>query len=585
MIKIFKQLKAREFYMFCGAVLFILAQVYLDLKTPEYMSSITMIIQMPDSSISDIWAEGVPMILCALGSMLSAIVTGFFMANIAAGFAKRLRSQVFNKVEDFSLEEIGRFSTPSLITRNTNDITQVQMFIAMGAQMIIKAPVTAIAAILKISASSPMWVIATVVAVCIIVSMITTMAIFALPRFKIIQKLTDTVNKVARENLTGLRVVRAYNAEQYQEDKFDKANTDLTNTNLFINRLMGMAQPAMTLVISVLTLSIYWIGAVLINDAVGYDRLTLFSNMMVFTSYAMQVLMSFVMLSVIFVIFPRANVCANRIAEVLATEPTIVDGKGVGETAVNGKVEFKNVSFRYPDAEECVLNDISFVANKGETVALIGSTGSGKSTVINLIPRFYDVTSGQVLVDDIDVKQYTQKELRDKLGYVSQQSVLFSGTVASNVSYGDCGKEVTQEVIEKSLRIAESTAFVEGLEDKYEGRVAQGGSNFSGGQKQRLSIARALARQPEICIFDDSFSALDYRTDRVLRASLKKEMKDTTNIIVAQRIGTIKDADRIIVLDEGRIVGNGKHGELLNTCQVYQEIALSQLSKEELQRA
>ncbi|MFI3229760.1 MAG: ABC transporter ATP-binding protein, partial [Bacillota bacterium] len=528
---------------------------------------------------------GIPMILCALGSMIAAVITGFFMAQIAAGLSKRLRGKVFNKVEDFSLEEMGRFSTSSLITRNTNDITQIQLFVAMGLQIAVRSPIMAMGAIFKISASNSAWVITTVVAVAIIVSAIITMFGFTSPKFSKMQKLTDNINRVARENLTGLRVVRAYNAEGFQQGKFDEANDELTKTQLFTSRIMGLASPMMTVVISMLTLSIYWIGATLIDNTVGpLDRLTLFSDMVVFSSYAMQVLMSFAMLSIIMIIFPRANVAAKRVAEVIETEPVIIDGDGVGETETKGKIEFKDVCFKYPDSADNVLEGISFVANKGETVAIIGSTGSGKSTLINLIPRFYDATSGQILVDDIDVKQYTQKELRNKLGYVSQQSVLFSGNVTENISYGDCGREVSQEIIEKSVEIAEGKSFVEGLDGQYEGRVAQGGSNFSGGQKQRLSIARALARQPEVCIFDDSFSALDYKTDRILRGSLKRELQGTTNIIVAQRIGTIKDSDRIIVLDEGKIVGMGTHNQLLDNCKVYREIALSQLSKEELQR-
>ncbi len=486
------------------------------------------------------------------------------------------------------MEEIGGFSTASLITRSTNDITQVQMVIAIGMQALLRAPIMAVWAVCKIAGKGWEWTAATGCAVVILMLMLTVIILFAMPKFRIIQRLTDNLNRVTRENLTGIRVVRAYNAEEYQEKKFAKANDELTNTHLFANRIMAIMQPGMTFIMSGLTLAIYWIGAILINNVSALaDKMTLFSNMVVFSSYAVQVIMSFMMLTIIFLIMPRASVSAKRILEVLDTPAKIIDGdKTDSELYERGEIEFRHVSFKYPDAAEYVLQDINFTAHHGETIAFIGSTGSGKSTLINLVPRFYDATEGEVLIDGINVKEYTQKALRNKIGYVPQKSVMFSGTIASNVAYGDNGRaETDADDIIKAVEIAQATEFVNKKEEKYDAPVAQGGSNLSGGQKQRLSIARAICRQPEIYIFDDSFSALDYKTDRILRSELKKETAGVTTLIVAQRIGTIKDADQILVIDKGRVVGQGKHHELLKTCDVYREIAESQLSKEELEYA
>ena len=588
MLRILKYLRKQEWLMICCSLLFIVGQVWLELKIPDYMSEITTLVQTEGSALSDIIAEGVSMLLCALGSLISAFVVGFFAAKIAAGLAQRLRSNVFNKVLSFSMEEIGGFSTASLITRSTNDITQVQMVIAIGMQALLRAPIMAVWAVCKIAGKGWEWTAATGCAVVILMLMLTVIILFAMPKFRIIQRLTDNLNRVTRENLTGIRVVRAYNAEEYQEKKFAKANDELTNTHLFANRIMAIMQPGMTFIMSGLTLAIYWIGAILINNVSALaDKMTLFSNMVVFSSYAVQVIMSFMMLTIIFLIMPRASVSAKRILEVLDTPAKIIDGdKTDSELYERGEIEFRHVSFKYPDAAEYVLQDINFTAHHGETIAFIGSTGSGKSTLINLVPRFYDATEGEVLIDGINVKEYTQKALRNKIGYVPQKSVMFSGTIASNVAYGDNGRaETDADDIIKAVEIAQATEFVNKKEEKYDAPVAQGGSNLSGGQKQRLSIARAICRQPEIYIFDDSFSALDYKTDRTLRSELKKETAGVTTLIVAQRIGTIKDADQILVIDKGRVVGHGKHHELLKTCDVYREIAESQLSKEELEYA
>ncbi len=588
MLRILKYLRKQEWLMICCSLLFIVGQVWLELKIPDYMSEITTLVQTEGSALSDIIAEGVSMLLCALGSLISAFVVGFFAAKIAAGLAQRLRSNVFNKVLSFSMEEIGGFSTASLITRSTNDITQVQMVIAIGMQALLRAPIMAVWAVCKIAGKGWEWTAATGCAVVILMLMLTVIILFAMPKFRIIQRLTDNLNRVTRENLTGIRVVRAYNAEEYQEKKFAKANDELTNTHLFANRIMAIMQPGMTFIMSGLTLAIYWIGAILINNVSALaDKMTLFSNMVVFSSYAVQVIMSFMMLTIIFLIMPRASVSAKRILEVLDTPAKIIDGdKTDSELYERGEIEFRHVSFKYPDAAEYVLQDINFTAHHGETIAFIGSTGSGKSTLINLVPRFYDATEGEVLIDGINVKEYTQKALRNKIGYVPQKSVMFSGTIASNVAYGDNGRaETDADDIVKAVEIAQATEFVNKKEEKYDAPVAQGGSNLSGGQKQRLSIARAICRQPEIYIFDDSFSALDYKTDRILRSELKKETAGVTTLIVAQRIGTIKDADQILVIDKGRVVGQGKHHELLKTCDVYREIAESQLSKEELEYA
>ncbi|WP_449621819.1 ABC transporter ATP-binding protein [Robertmurraya sp. Marseille-Q9965] len=585
MLKIFKHLQKKEWMLIFCSLIFIVAQVWLDLKLPEYMEEITILVQTEGSNMSDILLNGVYMILCAIGSLVTAIIVGFFAAKVAAGFSVRIRGKVFEKTLSFSMEEINGFSTPSLITRSTNDITQIQLLIAIGLQALVKAPILAVWAILKIMGKSWQWTATTGVAVLLLILMLSLIVIFALPKFKIIQTLTDNLNRVTRENLTGIRVVRAYNAVEFQETKFEEANNNLTKTNLFTNRMMAIMQPGMGLIMSGMSLAIYWIGAYLINGAALQDRLTLFSDMVVFMSYAMQVIMAFMMLSFVFIMLPRASVSAKRINEVLDTEAKIIDGDQTeGKAGILGEVEFRNVSFKYPDAADYILHNVSFKAGKGETVAFIGSTGSGKSTLINLIPRFYDATEGEVLVDGVNVKEYTQEALHNKLGYVSQKAVLFSGTVSSNVDYGDNGKaEPDNEAVKKAIEIAQGTDFVEKMENQYEATIAQGGTNISGGQKQRLSIARAVYKRPEIYLFDDSFSALDYKTDKVLHAALKKEIKDATNLIVAQRIGTIKDADRIVVLDEGAVVGIGTHDELMKTCDVYQEIAYSQLSKEELE--
>lgn len=584
MVKIFKYFKKEDWIVVLLSLVLVAGQVGLDLTLPDYMSQITRLVQTEGSQMSDIFIAGGKMLLCALGSLALAVVVGFFASRLAAAFSKRLRSAIFTKVESFSMEEINGFSTDSLITRSTNDITQVQMLIAMGLQVMIKAPIMAVWAITKISNKSWQWTASTGAAVAFLLVMISIIMIFAMPRFRRIQTLTDNLNRVTRENLTGIRVVRAYNAEQYQERKFAGANDDLTRNNLFANRVMAIMMPGMMIIMNGLTLAIYWIGAYLIHQAQMMDRVGIFSDMVVFSSYAMQVVMSFMMLTMIFIMLPRASVSAKRINEVLDRSPAIADGSAVnGRSGKEGEVEFRHVSFRYPDAAEYVLEDITFKAGKGETVAFIGSTGSGKSTLVNLIPRFYDATEGEVLVDGVNVKEYTLHALHNKLGYVSQKAVMFAGTVESNVAYGEnAGGGFSMESVRKAVEIAQGQEFVEKMEEQYQGAIAQGGANLSGGQKQRLSIARAICRKPEVFIFDDSFSALDYKTDKVLRAALRKETSDTTTLIVAQRIGTIKNADRIIVLDEGRMVGIGTHEELLRNCEVYQQIALSQLSKEEL---
>ena len=585
MIKLFKNLKKEEWGLAALAMVFIVLQVWLDLTMPDYMADITRLVQTEGSTMSEILTAGGKMLACALGSLAAAVATAVCAAKIATGFAATLRGKLFHKVQSFSMEEIGHFSTASLITRSTNDVTQIQMLIVMGLQMLIKAPIMAVWAICKISNKQWEWTLTTGIAVVILLAVVGTCLMLVTPKFKKIQFLTDDLNRVTRENLTGLSVVRAYNAESYQEKKFEHANDALTGINLFAQRTMAFMLPSIQLVMSGLTLAIYWIGAVLINGAGMVDKIQLFSDMMVFSQYAIQVVMAFMMLVMIFMILPRASVAANRIREVLDTEPSIEDGnRAEGKKGKEGEIEFKNVSFRYPDADGEVLQNISFTAKKGETVALIGATGCGKSTVINLIPRFYDATEGEVLVDGVNVKDYTQKDLRNRIGYVSQKATLFTGTIRSNVAYGDNGKQsASEEEVNAAVSIAQASEFVDNLEDGCDAYVAQGGANLSGGQKQRLSIARAIARKPEILIFDDSFSALDYKTDRILRQTLAKECKDSTRIIVAQRIGTIRDADRIIVLEDGKIAGMGRHEELMQNCGVYQQIALSQLSKEELE--
>ncbi len=584
MIRIFKYLKPKEWLMALFSLIFVMVQVWLDLKSPDYMSEITMLVQTPGSAMSDIWLAGGKMILCTLGSLASAIIVGYFAARIAAAFSKRLRSLLFNKVESFSMEEINRFSTDSLITRSTNDITQIQTLITMGLMLIIKAPIMAVWAITKIAGKGFEWSLATGAAVAILVVMIGIIMIFVIPKFKKMQSLTDNMNRVTRENLTGLRVVRAYNAENYQEKKFEEANEELTGTQLYTSRATAIMMPVMNMIMSSLSLSIYWIDAYLINAAQMTDKLTLFSNMVVFSSYAMQVVMSFLMLVMIFIMLPRASVSAKRINEVLDTEPTILDGSHTnGVPGLKGEVTFQHVGFKYPDAADYVLEDVNFTVKQGETIAFIGSTGSGKSTLINLVPRFFDATEGEILIDGVNIKEYTQEALHNKIGYVPQKAVLFKGSVSSNVAYGDNGGNgFSEHEIKKAVAIAQGTDFVERMEGGYEADIAQGGTNVSGGQKQRLAIARAVCRKPEIYIFDDSFSALDYKTDRILRNVLKKETAGVTSMIVAQRIGTIMDADQIIVLDEGRVVGKGKHKDLLQDCEVYRQIAMSQLSEEEL---
>jgi ATP-binding cassette subfamily B protein len=584
MLKILKKFRKKDFALAAFAVVFIVLSVWMELTMPEYMSEITRLVQTSGSKMSDIFIAGGKMLAYAFGSLVATIIISICAAKLAMELGSILRGELFHKVQSFSMEEIGHFSTASLITRTTNDVVQIQMLIVMGLQLMIKAPVMAVCAIWKISGKAWQWTFSTGVAVVILLAVVLVCVAVAMPKFKKMQQLTDNLNRVTRENLTGLSVVRAYNAEAYQEKKFKQANDELTSTNLFAQHTMSFMMPSIQLVMSGLLLAIYWLGAVLINNAGMENKISLFSDMMVFSQYAIQVVMSFMLLVMIFMILPRATVSANRINEVLDTEPTITDGQLTdGVKGITGEIEFKNVSFRYPDAEECVLHNISFTAKSGETVAFIGSTGCGKTTVVNLIPRFYDVTEGEVLVDGFNVKKYTQKALRNKIGYVSQKATLFSGTIRSNVAFGENGQgTVDMETVRDAVKTAQASEFVEKMENTYEEYVAQGGSNLSGGQKQRISIARAIARKPEILVFDDSFSALDYKTDKVLRKVLDEKCKDTTRIIVAQRIGTIRDADKIIVLDEGKIVGMGKHDALMETCDVYRQIALSQLSKEEL---
>lgn len=585
MLRIFKNFRKQEVVLALFSVVFVVAQVWLELKLPDYMREITSLITTQDSAMHDILIAGGKMLLCAFGSLLVTVLVAVCASRIASNFSAIVRGKLFDKVQSFSMEEIGRFSTASLITRSTNDVTQVQMLIVMGLSIMLRAPIMAVMAILKIVDKSWQWTLSTGVAVVVLLVVVIICVSLCMPKFKRLQSLTDDINQVTRENLTGLNVVRAYNAEAYQEEKFEKVNKDLTDTHWFTSKTMAFMMPTIMMIMNGLSLAIYWVGAVLINDAKDMQgKFSLFSDMVVFSSYAMQVVMSFMMLVMIFIMLPRASVAAKRILEVLDTELSIEDGtRDTFPVMKDGEVEFKDVSFKYPDAEEYVLEHISFSAKKGETIAFIGATGCGKSTAINLIPRFYDVTDGEVFVDGVNVKEYTQEALHNKIGYVSQKAILFSGTIADNVAYGENGKApATQDDIAMAVKVAQASEFVEKKDQGYAGYVAQGGSNFSGGQKQRLSIARAIARQPEILIFDDSFSALDYKTDRILREALRKECKDATKIIVAQRIGTIRDADKIIVLDDGQIAGMGTHDELMKNCEVYREIAYSQLSKEEL---
>lgn len=582
MIKIFKNFKKKDILYILCCIVFIVLQVYLDLKLPDYMTDITRLIQTEGSKFNDIIVKGLYMLGCAFGSLISAVVVGYFASIISANFSFNLRSKIFNKVLCFSTGEIKKYDVSSLITRTTNDITQLEMVIAMGLQMIIKAPIMAIWAISKIIDKSIKW--SMLVGVCVLILLITIgiLMIIVFPRFEIVQKLIDKVNSVTEENLSGIRVVRAFNAEKFMENRFNKVNNELTNTQLFNQKVFSILMPIMNIVMNSLTLGIYFIGAYLIDKASMLDKITLFSNMVVFTSYGMQVIMSFLMLAMIFMIWPRASVSAKRINEVLNEELSIKDGSGHKPTNLVGTVEFKNVSFKYPDADEYMLENISFKVNRGEVIAFIGSTGSGKSSLINLVPRFYDVTDGEILIDGINVKDYTLEELHNKIGYVPQKAVMFTGTVKSNVSYGDNGMKHSVDKIKEAVKVAQAKDFVEKMDKTYDSHIARGGTNVSGGQKQRIAIARAIYKNPEIYIFDDSFSALDYKTDYVLRKELKKYTKDATSMIVAQRIGTIMHADKIVVLDKGKCVGIGTHEELLKTCKIYKEIALSQLKEEEL---
>lgn len=637
MLRIMKYLSKTEIGQLLISLVTIVGQVYFDLELPSYMSQITTLVETPGSQMRDIWIAGGKMLLVSFGSLVCAVITGYFAARVAASFGQRLRSLEFRKVESFGPSEMHRFSTASLITRSTNDVTQIQMFITMGLQMLIKSPIMAVWAVCKIAGDGFEWTLATGIAVVVLLGAVALLMAFVMPKFKAMQRLTDDINLVARENLTGMRVVRAYNAQDYQESKFEDANTALTDTQLFTNRAMSVMMPLMSTIMNGLSLAIYWIGAYLIEDAGATEKLTLFSNMIVFSSYAVQVIMSFLLMSMVFVLWPRADVSAHRVMEVINAEPLVTSGtRGRGLTVAEakraavidaadaadyrddlelaGRIEFRDVSFTYPDSREAMLEGISFTADQGDTVAIIGSTGSGKSSLINLVPRFYDATDGQVLVDGVDVREYDLKTLRDKIGYVPQQSFLFKGTVKSNVSYGDrpgepedvpmldasraSDRKAEREMlkadedrtltaqeenrVEEACDVAQATEFVEKMCGAFDAAIAQGGTNVSGGQRQRLSIARAVYRNPEILIFDDSFSALDFKTDRVVRDALKEYAKDATKIIVAQRVGTIMDADCILVLDDGRLVGKGTHRELLESCEVYRQIAKSQLSEEEL---
>lgn len=587
MLRILKHLRWKEWLLVAACVVLIVGQVQLDLALPDYMSEITRLVQTEGSQMSDILLAGGKMLLCALGSMLLTVCTTFFTAQIASRFSARLRGEMYRKVVGFSNEEINRFSTASLITRTTNDISQLQMFFSFGMQSLIKAPIMAFIAVGKISTKSWEWSLLTGGVIAFVCVLLVFIMLYAVPRMKKMQALTDNLNRITRENLTGLQVVRAYNAENYQEGKFAKANEEMTRNSQQANIAMSVMNPGMNLAMNGLTLGIYWIGAALISaiavtsPAAMMERIGLFSDMVVFMQYAMQVIMAFLMLVMIFVMLPRVTVSASRVNEVLDTKARIVDGKETqGKPGMKGEIEFRDVSFRYPDVDGDTIHHISFTAHHGQTVALIGATGCGKSSIINLIPRLYDAASGQVLVDGVDVRDYTQDALRSKIGFVPQKAFLFAGTVSSNVGYGE--DNASGAAIRKAVSIAQAAEFVESPDVGYSGTVAQGGSNFSGGQKQRLSIARAVARDPEILVFDDSFSALDYKTDHALRQALREQTSGTTNIIVAQRIGTIRDADCILVIEDGAIVGKGTHRELMESCKVYQEIAYSQLSKEEL---
>ena len=584
MLKLLKYMEKKQWGYIALVFVFLFISVWCTLTMPDYMTKITTLVQT-GGDINEIWKAGAIMLAFAFGDGICTVIVGYFTSQIAGKFSMRLRSEVYNKVVSFSMKDINAFSTASLVTRSTNDIMQVTMLIAIGLQMVLRAPIVAIWAVFKIAGKGWQWSLITAIAVVVLLLTLIIILKLAMPKFKLVQALTDKINRITRENLTGVRVVRAYNAEKYQEGKFDDANREITGNYLYTGKVMSFLNPMMTCIMSGTSLAIYWVGAYMISNAAdGMEKITIFSNLVVFMSYAIQMILAFMMIAAIFVFLPRAEVSAARIHEVLNIENEIKDGKGVGaDTEIKGKIEFRDVSFSYPDAEENVLEHISFTVNPGEVAAFIGSTGSGKSTLINLVPRFYDVTEGEVLVDDIDVREYKQKELHQKLGYVSQKAVLFKGTIASNIDYGEEeGQTRSEEDIIRALEIAQGKNIIDEEEKGIYAEVAQGGTNFSGGQKQRIAIARAICRRPEIYIFDDSFSALDYKTDKVLRAELRKEIKGATSLIVAQRIGTVMDADKIIVLDEGKMVGIGTHDELMANCEVYKQIALSQLSKEEL---
>ena len=586
MFKLLKKLRKKDFLLILVCAGLIVFQVWLDLKLPDYMSEITQLVQTEGNTMAEILTAGGKMLLCAFGSLASAVIVGFFASYIAATFSKIIRKDIFEKVENFSEGEVKKFSTSSLITRTTNDVSQIEMLVAMGLQLIIKAPITAIWAVSKILGKSFTWSAVIGGGVLILLLTLTFLMIVVLPKFKIVQKLLDKINGITRENLTGIRVVRAFNAEDYQEKKFEETNSKLTKIQLFNQRTFGIMQPIMYLIMYFSTLAIYFIGAYMIDASLMSEKVGIFGDMVVFSSYGMQVIMSFLMLAMIFIMYPRAAISADRINEVLDEDFAIKDGSVTkSDPKLTGTVEFKDVSFKYPDADEYILKDITFKAEKGQTIAFIGSTGSGKSTLINLIPRFYDVTDGEIIIDGVNVKDYKLEYLHNKIGYIPQKAVIFSGSVSENVAYGESDKKITKEDVVKAIEVAQGKEFVESMPDKYDSYLAQRGTNISGGQKQRISIARAIARRPEIYIFDDSFSALDYKTDFTLRRELKKYTKDATTFIVAQRIGTIMNADKIIVLDKGTCVGMGTHEELLKSCDVYKEIALSQLSEEELRNA
>ncbi len=584
MIKMFKQMTKKEIIFFVSSILLMIVQVWLELKIPGYMSDITKLVTTGGET-SEVINIGIIMILCALGGFFISVIIGFFSSFVGTSFEKNLRSKIYRKVQGFGMEEINKFSTSSLITRNTNDVTQVKNFVVMGTQMLARAPIMASMAIFKILGKEWQFSVATGVGVLLIFVMVSIIVIFAIPKFKIFQKLTDNLNRITRENLTGIKVVRAFNAEKYQQNKFHIANNELTRTNLFIGRIMTLMDPMMTIVMSGLPLAIYWIGSSLMNSVGITERIVLFSDMVVFSSYGMQVILSFTFLVMIFVIYPRAAVSMGRISEILDTKERIKDGTiDTDTTEIKGVIEFKNVSFKYPDADECVLENINFKVNSGETVAFIGSTGSGKSTLINLVPRFYDVTDGEILIDGVNIKDMTEEYLHNKIGYVSQKAILFKGTVKSNIDFGKSDNKITEDVAKKALNVAQGN-FVFNMDKGINSHIAQSGTNVSGGQKQRISIARAVARDPEIYIFDDAFSALDFKTDYKLRKELNKISKNATKLIVASRIGTIMEADKIVVLENGKCVGIGKHNELLKTCKVYKEIASSQFGEEELDHA